>query len=433
MKIVLVAYHFPPDPAVGGLRASKIAHAMRSRGHDVCVIAGPLDPAVAGQGHNGDAAIRVQRITPLFDLRKAYAKLIGGLRSRGRANGSAPALEVPGSWGRPAQQPAWKRVMMSIVWLPDDKQGWVIPAARAAADEIRRGAQLLYTTSPPPSAHIVGLRARGQTGVRWAMEFRDPWTDNPSKPAFVRSVISERIEGWLERRCLHTADHIVTVTEATARRLRARMPAAHADRLMVVRNGIDATSLPREPVTGPPTIVYVGNLYSGRDPRPFFNAVGRLRARRALPEPLRIEFIGQCEYYEGTAVDDIANAAGVLDMLARVGTLSHAECLRRLRSAHALLLLAQGQPDQVPNKLYEYLGAGRPVIAFVDEGGETATMLNRANSRFQVYADDPAHAEAAIKSALDAAATETGALDQEVLREWSTPNQLDRLLTALAL
>jgi glycosyltransferase involved in cell wall biosynthesis len=212
------------------------------------------------------------------------------------------------------------------------------------------------------------------------------------------------------------------------------MPAGHDERLIVVRNGIDTQPLPWEPPSAPPTIVYVGNLYSGRDPRPFFNALGRLRSRGALSESLRIEFIGQCEFYEGAAVDDMAREAGVLDLLARVGTLSHEECLRRLRSAHALLLLAQGQPDQVPNKLYEYLGAGRPIIAFIDEGGETAALLTRANSRFQVLADDPVSAEAAIRGALAAATTQTdGGLDQGILQEWSTPNQLDRLLTALAL
>jgi glycosyltransferase involved in cell wall biosynthesis len=272
----------------------------------------------------------------------------------------------------------------------------------------------------------------------WVMELRDPWTGNPSKPAFARSGWSDAVERWLERRCLRMADHVVTVTQATADRLRPEMAhvqrSGDGSRLVVARNGIDQRTEPSSGTATTPTIIYVGNLYSGRDPRPFFSAVGRLRERGLLPVDLRIELIGECQFYEGTAVDDIARDAGILDITSRPGTLPHDECMRRVRGAAALLLLAQGQPEQVPNKLYEYLGAGRPIIAFADEGGETAAMLRSAGSPHLVVNHDPCRADQAITEALRSAVTGAGsALDQNVLDEWSTENQMRRLLTALRL
>src|SRR5262245_29585940 len=37
-SVVLIAYHFPPDPAVGSLRAAKVARAFRDAGHRVDVV-----------------------------------------------------------------------------------------------------------------------------------------------------------------------------------------------------------------------------------------------------------------------------------------------------------------------------------------------------------------------------------------------------------
>ena len=95
-----------------------------------------------------------------------------------------------------------------------------------------------------------------------------------------------------------------------------------------------------------------------------------------------------------------------------------------------LLLLAQGQPDQVPQKLYEYLGTRVPILAFADAEGESARMLARAGGHFVVFGDDAAGAEAALEQALTTL-DGTPAGDHAVLTEWTTDGQLRRLMAAL--
>jgi len=95
-----------------------------------------------------------------------------------------------------------------------------------------------------------------------------------------------------------------------------------------------------------------------------------------------------------------------------------------------LLLLAQGQPNQVPNKLYDYLGTRHRILAFADAEGETARMLTRVGGHYLVTTTDPTQAARLTDAALfgrDSA----GPGDDAVLREWTTDRQMARLVSLL--
>src|SRR5258705_12511667 len=219
MRILMIAYHFPPDPAVGSLRASHVAEALQAAGHEVTVITARL-PGERGRWRPGASGLRVRPIRCLPTLRDLYLWAKRGLRVRRpdraktQSDGSTP------DW--PDHVPFWKRQLLSLFWLPDDRTGFVIPALLAALGQVRKGVDLVYTTVPPFSGHLVGLVLRRVIGLRWAAEFRDPWTDQRGKPAHVRSRWSDAVERWLERQCLRAADHIIAVTDNTRELLVAK-------------------------------------------------------------------------------------------------------------------------------------------------------------------------------------------------------------------
>lgn len=95
-----------------------------------------------------------------------------------------------------------------------------------------------------------------------------------------------------------------------------------------------------------------------------------------------------------------------------------------------LLLLAQNQPDQVPQKLYEYLGTRVPIIAFVDRGGETARMLERVGGHHTVFDNDVDAAVRALESVLGTSENEPAG-DPAVLEGWTADTQLKRFIDAL--
>jgi hypothetical protein len=109
----------------------------------------------------------------------------------------------------------------------------------------------------------------------------------------------------------------------------------------------------------------------------------------------------------------------------------HEACQEIIRGADVLLLLAQQQPDQVPNKLYEYLGTRAPILAFADDDGETAAMLREAGGHTLVTGDDLEAAARGIEQALGFAAEPRVLPDESRLRAWTTEGQMQHLLTAL--
>ncbi len=427
--VVILAYHYPPSREVGGLRAAKVARALRDAGHQVTVVTARL-PDETAMLREEQPGLRVVAVAPHRNPRELYL----AWKHRRRASpesGMAPAAEDPGT---PAagQVPLWKRLIFSLLWLPDDTQGFIGPAVRAARAAAPGNDVLYYTTAPPFTAHLAGWWLRRRTGSRWIAEFRDPWTDNPWKPDHVRTAASDAIERWLERQCLRAADLVVCVSEGIERLMRKKLP-ARPERVILVRNGIDhlAPGPAELPASGPFRIVHVGSFYHGRDPRPFLQGLALLRSTRPLTaDDILVDLVGQCRWFDGVSIEATARDLGVADLVRFDDWVPHARAQHLVGSADLLLLLAQNQPDQVPNKLYEYLGVRRPILAFVDEGGESARMLLEAQGHFPLFDDDPAAAASAIATALSRRHRRL-ATGEDLLQTWTSEQQLSRLIHAV--
>ncbi|HXE56832.1 MAG TPA: glycosyltransferase, partial [Gemmatimonadales bacterium] len=305
MRVLLVSYHYPPDPAVGGLRATKVAAALQANGHDVTVMASSRTDGYRAPRTEADRqapGVSIHRITPVPNPRDIYGLLKGRFHRHADSPGPHGASTPSGT--SPAV-PAWKRALFSLLWLPDPMQGFALSVLAAYFTRVRSRPDLVYTTAPPFSTHLAGLVLRSALGIRWAAEFRDPWTDNPWKPRSVRTGFSDAAERWLERRVLGTADHIVCVSEGIRCGLAGKVPPTLHDRFLVVRNGIDqlAPAPPPRSAGAPFRIVHVGTFYHRRDPRPFLTALAAVIRRRALtPADLRVELIGHCRWFDGVSI-----------------------------------------------------------------------------------------------------------------------------------
>jgi glycosyltransferase involved in cell wall biosynthesis len=422
MRILVVAYYYPPDSAVGAIRPAKIVRALEARGHDVQVI------AAAGASTANDAP-NVHRIRPMRNPRELYHRLKPPEK---RAAVEAAAAAASAGAGIPTRVPAWRRHIFSFLWLPDDKQGFIWPAYRAAQAMARdKPFDLIYTSAPPTSVHLVGLLFSKATGARWIEEFRDPWLDGVQKPWHVRSAFSDAAERRLERACLKQAAEVVTVTYTAGEKIDVKRRELSRPPTRVVLNGIDdLANTPASVSSGPIRAVHTGSLYVGRDPRPLLSAVGTLRRLGQLTgRGVVLEFIGDARWYGDVSLEEFAKSEGIEDVLRLVDAVPHAEIAKILAAADLLVLLAQQQPVQVPNKLYEYLGQRKPILAFADEDGETTAMLRRGGRHFVVTERNAADAANVVREALAAAAGGDWLPDDDQLAVWRTDRQMATLVS----
>ena len=338
-------------------------------------------------------------------------------------------------WAPPIRVAAWKRFVFSLMWLPDDRQGFILPAVRTIRSLGREPIDVVYTTCPPYSPHLVGLLVKWTMGVRWVAEFRDPWAANAQKPWWVRSRVADAVDAWLERVCLRNADHVVSVTDGIHRGLCARLEPERQGRCVVVRNGIErlATPVALERAPGPFRIAYAGTFCYSRDPRPFLRSLAAVVGQHGYGSAdVRVDLVGLCRSFGTVSVEAAVRDLGLGDIAHFRDWVPPSTVRTILDQADLLLLLAQDQPDQVPNKLYDYLGARKPILAFADAQGETACMLRQVGGHFVVgNQDEPAAAEAIETVWRCVGRLDGSGRDEPLLKEWTEGVQMRRLMAAI--
>ena len=429
MKVLLLTYHYPPDRAVGALRPAKVAAAFRDAGHEIAIVTAALRGEAVGI-RAAEGGITVHAVRPWRNPRDFYAAAKRRLDrgSPSSAQERAPsAARVP----EPVTVPAWKRWIFSLFWLPDDRQGFIPAAIAAARSAFPAPPDLVLSTAPPFSVHLAGYLIHRRTGAPWIAEFRDPWTANPWKPWHARSAFSDAAERWLERRSVRSADALVGVTEGISRTLRTVEPDCRIP-IRTIRNGIDQLRPPLADTAGPavrPLIVHVGTLYHDRDPRPFLDALACLAADPAHSGPVpRALFVGNCEWFKGLSVQAEIDRRGLTESVELKPWVPREEVERILESADVLLMLAQNQPNQVPNKLYEYLGTRKTIIAYADEDGESARMLRQVGGHVVISTQSSAEQGQLLGAALRPTRVNRGGDGEMALQSWRTESQMAELV-----
>jgi len=294
--------------------------------------------------------------------------------------------------------------MARLLTTPDSRIGWILPAVRAGLTAVhRQRPDVIYSTSPCASAHLIALIISRWTRVPWVADFRDPWRGNP-----FQEVSPSILEGWdsmLEWMVLRSAARIVCCTPTMTDALRRRRPFV-GHKCATILNGFDAERFDGlEPLRFVPRdhffMTHCGQFYGPRSPRVWFAALRRaLRNRPDRRGMIHLALIGPASY-RGRSLSDWAAQAGVQDHVHVLGTKSHEETLRYMAGSDALILAASsgtGAELQIPNKLFEYLAVRRPIIAACSTGSPIKDILKdaRAEARTCRPEDDRAIADAIL-------------------------------------
>ncbi len=376
-RLLFIAFFFPPIGGVSVPRTLGHVRHLPDHGWDVTVVTPRhsayhlQDPGLLSSVPAGTRSIRTMIIEPA-GMKRAVRRVLG-LNVRpgyGTADADVDAAAVTGP-----RSPLER--LRRLLFFPDDQVGWVPFAILAGIRQHRREpVAAVLSSSSPVSAHLAaGLIAR-VTGVPWIAEFRDPWVGNAlAHPApWMQRVLARRIERWI----VGTAERCVFVTPSLTELYRRRYP-SRADRFSTVTNaydlrsaGADQPARPLEPAVDGPgvSIVYAGTLDRPAELAIFLDGLRRYRAWQADRPVIRVEFLGHatdaCRKLIAAAREDLGR-----DVISHAGFVPRAEARRRLDQADgALLLLGEG-PGMglfIGGKLYEYLGADRPIFAMLPQG-----------------------------------------------------------------
>jgi glycosyltransferase involved in cell wall biosynthesis len=366
MKLLLVTLYFPPAGGGGVQRPLKFASHLPALGIETHVLA-PDDPRWVHED------VDLPLPTQAWVHRARYV----GPRGRRIADEQH---------GRTGMELALLRASTigRRLLLPDENVTWNATAIPKAISIARNeGIDVVLTTSPPGSVHLVGAAVKRATGAKWVADLRDSLAlhaHRSSDGAGARA--KQKARAGIAHLVARQADAIVTAAEAITVETNGLSPRG---RVVTIPNGCDFDDFAGLDYARGERfrITHAGSFFGKRDPRPFLRAL----AASGL-EDVTVRFLGDFRPSDREFMESL----GLGDRVQLVAHVPRRESLRLQRESDALLLLipeAGGRGRGVlSGKVFEYLAAERPVLAVVPPDGAAAELVRDTGAGLVAGSDD---------------------------------------------
>jgi glycosyltransferase involved in cell wall biosynthesis len=370
LNVLLVTYSFPPAGGVGVLRAASLARYFPAEGIQLDVLTARNASAVGSDPmllKEIPTEVNIHRTVTLdlpFSIKKRIKKLIMGGKP-GKKEAIAPA----------GKSNLLKRLLQDVL-LPDLQVTW-LPVLTCAARRIirKRKIDLVLITVPPFSSVLLVEKLRREfPGLPIVVDFRDEWLSSTiDLVSFSRSERAQNVARNAEASAVANATAVVAVTEAARREIRARYPQEPDSKFQLIPNGFDATRLCRSslPVEissgGKIEVVFIGSIYGSTDPTSLVEALQSLPGE--VKSRFKLHFIGHIE--EPRFREALLQLGEMVELK---GFVPQDEALAAMNEADYALLITH-DPLNVAAKFYDYIGAGKSILATVHPGGEVRRLL----------------------------------------------------------
>ena len=380
-RVLLIVSSFPPSIEMGAQTCWQIARNLPRHGWTPVVLT-PRDQQVTYRDParpGSEPGFTVVRTGVLPHPVQLLRRLRAG--RKGKEEATAPG----GATATPRGRGGWlRRTVLEGLNLPDIVTGWILPAVVAGRGLARKAhIACLFSSGPAWSSHLAALCLVRLTGLPWVAHFRDPWSQGSDY--FRDSRWAERANARLERAVIERATTVICVTDRHTDSLRRHYVRCDPAKFVTVPNGFDgaewdeaeeeARAASPHAASGRFVITYAGALYVGRSPLPVLEALRRLSQTGVLTlDRVRLDIVvndGMGRLPDGREIMDVAREMGLAGSVQVLGPLPRRETLRRLLDSNLLLLLGHNFTMQIPGKLYEYLRAGRPILALAPAGAQT--------------------------------------------------------------
>lgn len=372
-KILFITYYWPPSGGAGVQRSLKFVTYLPHFGIEPIVLTVDperatypvLDQSLCAEVPSAVSVVRTDSFEPLRILRA----LTGG------------KVKIPyGGFTNQRKEKISQRVLRFLrgnFFLPDARVGWVRHATKAAEKIIAENdIDTIIISSPPHSAQLIGLALKRKfPKLRWVADLRDPWTDIYYYDEMLHLPFARRIDRRYELQVLETCDAAIIVSEDIRRLFAEKLNQSSASKFHVLPNGFDSKDFPGAVV--PPAdffrITYVGTIADTYKPEVFFEAIGRLKQKYPLV-PLQLRMVGS----PASVIPRLLEQHGLNKSAEFLPLVEHSTAIRYMRDSSLLLLLI---PDTLhakgilTGKLFEYLGAGIPVVGVGPADGDAARIL----------------------------------------------------------
>ena len=380
-RVLVITYYWPPTGGSGVQRWVKFARYLPSEGWQP-VIYTPENPEQLAVDHSlekeipSEAEIIKTHITEPYELYKKFLR---------RSGHSKEAVEV-----NPVNAQNKSLSQKVAMWIrgnlfrPDPRCMWIGPSVRFLKKYLEEHpVDLIVSTGPPQSMHLIGCKLAKETGLPWIADFRDPWTKIFYFKHLSMTPATERWHHRMERKVLDDATAVVAVSPLVQQEFQAMTQTP----VELITNGYDECDFPHgkdEDAAGGMekdfTITHTGLFAADGNPEVLWEVLSEKCAEdEDFRKHLKIKLVGKTDVQIIRAIEE----AGLKDNLIDMGYQPHSVAVEEQRKASLLILPLRKEPEYkavLPGKLFEYLASWRPVLGIGQPDGAMSMILNKTKT-----------------------------------------------------
>ena len=373
-KVLIITYYWPPAGGPGVQRALKFSKYLPDFGWQPIILTvengefPAIDPTLEKEV---SSACRIYR-TKIFHPHLYYKKFVG--MQEDEKIPIAVLTEEETSWKKRIAN--WLR---SNLFVPDARVGWLPFAVKEGKKIINNEKpQIIFSTSPPPTVHLIASKLAKWSGIKWVADFRDPWTNIYHYDKVSKNIISRMIDKRLEKNVLKRADKITSVNQDFFRN------SVGLNKIIQITNGYDSADM--EKIVKKKTantkfiIRYMGSLKIRQYVDSFFAILNELSENEEYKRNIQFELIGYVDPVVLRYIED----KNILIKIKTYGYLNHDKAIELAANADILLLLVAKSPNSnlfVSGKLFEYIMVQKPLLAFGPLNGSSDNIIKKFSEK----------------------------------------------------
>ena len=367
-KVLIITYYWPPSGGSGVQRWLKFSKYLRDFNIEpvIYTVDNPSYP-IKDTSLESEIPLGLEVLKqPIFEP-NSFLSIFGNNKKKESAGFLNPNPTLLGRFFQ---------YVRANYFIPDARKFWIKPSVKFLSNYLNNNEiDVVITTGPPHSIHIIGLALRDKFKIKWISDFRDPWTEIDYFQQLPLTKKANKKHHQLEQEVLEKSDMVIVVGETMKKKF-----LKHNHNIEVLTNGFDSyeNSLTIE-LDSNFSITHVGLMNADRNPIILWEVLYEISSENIdFKNNLRIKFIGKID---DTVIQDIQvfNPNNIV----RIPYLDHEEVRKYQASSQVLLLSINQVPSAkgiITGKIFEYLQAKRPILGIGPEDGDAAAILKKTNA-----------------------------------------------------
>ena len=371
-KLLIITYYWPPAGGPGVQRWLKFVKYLPDYGIQpiVYIPENPTYPIIDEELVNevsNKAIILKHKIFEPYQLASFFSKS----KTKKISSGIIPATK---------KQSVLEKTLLWVrgnLFIPDARKYWVNPSVVYLKKYIKENKiDTIITSGPPHSLHLIGLKLKQESNVKWIADFRDPWTTIGYHKALKLSSFADKKHKQLEKYVLDGADTIIVTSKTT----KAEFKLITHTPIEVITNGYDVEEVQKQSLDTQFSLAHIGSFLSERNPKFLWECLSELCVEIPnFANHLELKLIGAISQEVLETIADF----GLEKKVNNMGYLPHHEAIVQQRTSQVLLLIeinAAENKSIIPGKLFEYMVSERPIIAIGPKESDFAEIIATTNT-----------------------------------------------------